>query len=50
MGDIIVINVKDAIPKDKVKKGAVLKVVVRTEKKFIEMMGLKFNSIKTLLY
>ena len=47
VGDIIVISVKDAIPKGKVKKGAVHKaVVVRTKKKYIEMMDQRFNSIQ----
>ena len=51
VGDIIVISVKDAIPKGKVKKGAVHKaVVVRTKKKYLEMMGQKFNLIQTLLF
>ena len=46
VGDIIVISVKDAIPKGKVKKGAVHKaVVVRTRKKFTETMDPKFNLI-----
>ena len=45
---IIVISVKDAIPKGKVKKGAVHKaVVVRTRKEILEMMDLKFNLILT---
>ena len=49
VGDIIVISVKDAIPKGKVKKGAVHKaVVVRTKKKYIEMMDQRFNSIQML--
>ena len=35
IGDIIVVSIKDAIPKGKVKKGEVLKaVVVRTKKDF----------------
>ena len=51
VGDIIVISVKDAIPKGKVKKGAVHKaVIVRTKKKFLEMMVLKYNLILTLLF
>ena len=50
VGDIIVISVKDAIPKGKVKKGAVHKaVVVRTRKEIIGMMDQKFNLIKTQL-
>jgi len=51
VGDLIVISVKDAIPKGKVKKDAVHKaVVVRTKKKFLEMMGLKYNLIQTQLF
>ena len=51
VGDIIVISVKDAIPKGKVKKGAVHKaVIVRTKKKFLEMMVLKYNLILTRLF
>ena len=47
VGDIIVISVKDAIPKGKVKKGAVHKaVVVRTKKKYLETMDQKFNLIQ----
>ncbi len=35
IGDIIVVSVKDAIPRGKVKKGEVFKaVIVRTKKKF----------------
>ena len=50
VGDIIVISVKDAIPKGKVKKGAVHKAVVEElERKFIETMVPKFNLIKMLL-
>ena len=50
VGDIIVISVKDAIPKGKVKKGAVHKaVVVRTRKEILEMMVPKFNLIKMQL-
>ena len=49
VGDIIVISVKDAIPKGKVKKGAVHKaVVVRKKKKYLEMTGQKFNLILML--
>ena len=44
VGDIIVISVKDAIPKGKVKKGAVHKaVVVRTKKEIFRMMDQKFQ-------
>ena len=51
VGDIIVISVKDAIPKGKVKKGAVHKaVVVRTKKKFIGMMAPKFNLTQMQLF
>ena len=51
VGDIIVISVKDAIPKGKVKKGAVHKaVVVRTKKEVLEMMDLKFSLILTLCF
>ena len=42
MGDIIVISVKDAIPKGKVKKGSVHKaVVVRTRKEIYRDDGSK---------
>ena len=48
VGDIIVISVKDAIPKGKVKKGAVHKaVVVRTKKEILGMMDLKFSLTRT---
>ena len=51
VGDIIVISVKDAIPKGKVKKGAVHKaVVVRTRKEILEMMVPKYNLTKMQLY
>ena len=51
VGDLIVISVKDAIPKGKVKKGAVHKaVVVGQEKKFIEMMVQRFNLILMQLF
>ena len=44
VGDIIVISVKDAIPKGKVKKGAVHKaVVVRTRKEIWKMKILKIR-------
>ena len=40
VGDLIVISVKDAIPKGKVKKGAVHKaVVVRTKKEIFREFG-----------
>ena len=48
IGDTIVIAVKEAIPKGKVKKGTVHKaVVVRVKKEYIEMMDLKLNLITT---
>ena len=47
VGDIIVISVKDAIPKGKVKKGAVHKAVVRT-KEIFRNDGSKFNLILML--
>ena len=48
VGDIIVISVKDAIPKGKVKKGAVHKaVVVRTRKLIYRDDGSRFNLIQT---
>ena len=50
VGDIIVISVKDAIPKGKVKKGAVHKAVVVRRKKFIGTMDQKYNSIPMPLY
>ena len=51
VGDIIVISVKDAIPKGKVKKGAVHKaVVVRTRKEIYRDDGSKFNLIKMQLF
>jgi len=44
VGDIIVISVKDAIPKGKVKKGAVHKaVVVRTKKEIFRNDGSKIQ-------
>jgi large subunit ribosomal protein L14 len=44
IGDIIVISVKDAIPKGKVKKGAVHKaVVVRTKKEIFRNDGSKIQ-------
>ena len=40
IGDIIVVSVKDAIPRGKVKKGEVLKaVIVRTKKNFTRADG-----------
>ena len=50
VGDIIVISVKDAIPKGKVKKAQYIKQwLLEQEKKFIEMMVPKFSLIKMLL-
>ena len=44
VGDIIIISVKDAIPKGKVKKGAVHKaVVVRTKKEIFRNDGSKIQ-------
>lgn len=41
VGDVIVASVKKALPNGKVKKGQVVKaVIVRTKKKFIEIMVL----------
>ena len=49
VGDIIVISVKDAIPKVKLKKELFIKLLLlEQEKKFIEMMVQKFNLIKML--
>jgi large subunit ribosomal protein L14 len=46
IGDTIVVAVKEAIPKGKVKKGSVHKaVVVRVKKEFTEMMDRKLNLI-----
>lgn len=40
IGDIIIVSVKDAIPRGKVKKGEVLKaIVVRTKKEFKRIDG-----------
>ena len=51
IGDTIVIAVKEAIPKGKVKKGSVYKaVVVRVKKVYIEMMVPKYDLIIMLLY
>ena len=50
VGDIIVISVKDAIPKGKEKKGAVHKAVVaRTKKKSLEMMDQKYNDTNAVV-
>ena len=51
IGDTIVITVKEAIPRGKVKKGSVHKaVVVELKKEFIETMDLKSNLIIMQLY
>ena len=51
IGDTIVVAVKEAIPKGKVKKGSVHKaVVVRVKKVFIEMMVLRLNLIIMLQF
>ena len=51
IGDTIVIAVKEAIPKGKVKKGSVYKaVVVRVKKEYTEMMDLRYDLIIMLLY
>ena len=51
VGDIIVISVKDAIPKGKVKKGSVHKaVVVRTRKEIYRNDILKFSLTKMQLF
>ena len=40
IGDIIIVSIKDAIPRGKVKKGEVLKaIIVRTKKEFKRMDG-----------
>ena len=52
VGDIIVVTVKDAIPKGKVKKGTVLKaVIVRTRKELQRQDGstIKFDSNAAVL-
>ena len=51
IGDTIVVAIKEAIPKGKVKKGSVHKaVVVRVKKAFIEMMDQKLNLIIMQLF
>ena len=51
IGDLIVVAVKDALPKGKVKKGSVHKaVVVRTRKEILEKMDQKYNLIIILLF
>ena len=51
IGDTIVIAVKEAIPKGKVKKGSFHKaVVVRVKKVFIEMMDQRLNLIIMLQF
>ena len=50
VGDLIVISVKDAIPKGKVKKGAVHKaVVVRTRKEIFRDDGSKVQFVNNIL-
>jgi len=52
IGDIIVVSIKDAIPKGKVKKGDVHKaVIVRTRKELIRVDGssIKFDSNAAVL-
>ena len=52
IGDIIVVSVKDAIPRGKVKKGEVLKaVIVRTKKNFSRADGtcIKFDKNAAVL-
>ena len=46
VGDIIVISVKDAIPKGKVKGQFIKQWLLEQERKFIEMMAPKYNLIK----
>ena len=49
IGDIIVVSIKDAIPRAKVKKGDVYKaVVVRTSKDFKDQMAQPLDLIKML--
>ena len=51
IGDTIVVAVKEAIPKGKVKKGSVHKaVVVRVKKEFTETMDQKLDSTITQLF
>ena len=52
IGDIIVVSVKDAIPRSKVKKGEVQRaIIVRTKKPFIREDGtsIKFDSNAAVL-
>jgi large subunit ribosomal protein L14 len=50
IGDIIIVSVKDAIPRSKVKKGEVQRaIIVRTKKPLLEKMVLQLNLIQTLL-
>ena len=52
IGDIIVVSIKDAIPRGKVKKGEVLKaVIVRTKKNFSRADGtsIKFDKNAAVL-
>ena len=51
IGDIIVVSIKDAIPRAKVKKGEVFKaVIVRTAKSFGRAMVHRLNLIKMLQF
>jgi large subunit ribosomal protein L14 len=45
VGDIIVVSIKDAIPRGRVKKGAVMKAVVRTAKdiKRVDGSAIRFD-------
>ena len=52
IGDIIVVSIKDAIPRGKVKKGEVFKaVIVRTKKEFLRKDGtsIKFDKNAAVL-
>ena len=40
IGDIIVVSIKDAIPRGKVKKGEVFKAVIVRTKKFMKIISL----------
>ena len=51
VGDVIVVTIKEAIPRGKVKKGEVRRaVIVRTSKQFIDRMGVRLSSIPMLRY
>ena len=46
VGDLIVVSVKDALPKGKVKKAQYIKLLLlEQKKKFLEKMVQKYNSI-----